>query len=78
MAKGKQVKQLKNLQISVRVTEAFKNSLAALAERHQRSQANMLDVILRDYLTRNPLDQKQAGGKPSRKKVAKKKVARRR
>ena len=83
MTTGKKGKALKALQVSFRVTEAFKSSLQALSERQDRSQANMLDVILKDYLTRNPLNVNVTVGKATKtkatnKKATKKKAAKKR
>ena len=72
MSPKKNMKVLKTLQVSFRVTKAFKNSLEALAARANRSQANMLDVILGDYLARNPLNVPVVSGKPSKKKATRK------
>ncbi len=41
-----------NAQIGIRVTSAFKISLARQAEREQRSVSNLVVKVLKDYLSR--------------------------
>lgn len=45
--------------ISFRATSSFKNALKVLATRERRSQANLLEKLLFDYL-QNSKDQKSA------------------
>jgi len=50
------MKEPKTETLSIRVTKRFKEALRAAADRENRSQANMLDVLLSDYCARNGIE----------------------
>lgn len=72
MTKSKKVKEPKSLQMSFRVTETFRDVLQAAADREHRSQANMLECIVREYYLRTFNEKPAVSGKPPKKKAAKK------
>ena len=51
---------IKTETITVRIEPAVKEGLKAMAERERRSQANMIEVMIRDYCDRSsiPLEEK--------------------
>ncbi len=52
----KSARELKSVQMSFRMTESFRDALATLADKDMRSQAGMLEIIMRDYLERHPIE----------------------
>jgi hypothetical protein len=46
---------IKTETITVRIEPAVKEGLKAMAERERRSQANMIEVMIRDYCENNGL-----------------------
>ncbi len=44
---------IKTETITVRIEPAVKEGLKAMAERERRSQANMIEVMIREYCERN-------------------------
>lgn len=44
---------IKSETITVRIEPAVKEGLKAMAEKERRSQANMIEIIIRDYCKRN-------------------------
>lgn len=50
------MKEPKTETLSIRVSKRFKEALRIAAEGENRSQANMLDVLLADYCTRNGIE----------------------
>ena len=74
MAKRK--KALKSVQMSFRMTEECRDLLVALADRSRRSQANLLEIAIRDFAERTNLTGFSADArvKTPKKAVAKVKV----
>ena len=56
---------------SFRLTPSFCNALVTLANRDMRTQSGMLEVIMKDYLARHPLDARKALERPAAKKATK-------
>lgn len=71
MAKPK--KELKEIQMSFRMTRSFHRALSTMAAVQMRSQAGMLEVIMRDYLARHPLEVDEGKGRAAVKKKVDKK-----
>lgn len=44
---------IKSETITVRIEPAVKEGLKAMAEQERRSQANMIEIMIRDYCIRN-------------------------
>ncbi|MCB1759382.1 MAG: ribbon-helix-helix protein, CopG family [Gammaproteobacteria bacterium] len=44
---------IKSETITVRIEPAVKEGLKAMAEQERRSQANMIEIMIRDYCKRN-------------------------
>ena len=47
---------IKSATLTVRIDPAIKQGLRAVAEREHRSQANMIEVMIRDYCKRAGID----------------------
>ena len=56
---------------SFRLTPSFCDALVALANRDMRTQSGMLEVIMRDYLTRHPLEATEPLARTAAKKTTK-------
>ena len=45
--------ETKSMTLTVRVRPAVKEGLKVVAEKERRSQANMIEIMIRDYCKRN-------------------------
>ena len=52
---------IKTETITVRIEPVVKEGLKAMAERERRSQANMIEIMIRDYCSRNGISIPEQG-----------------